>query len=214
MIQIEKLGIFLSKPVAVILVGIYLLQSALLVYLVRDKFHLEQQIDFQQKQIGEFEEKLQILNAIEGFQIGFSDDEVRSLTEVIYSESNKYDYDPMFILAVILVESSFKRGQQSEKGAMGLMQMIPYVGEDVAQRAGVVWEGSHTLHDYESSIKLGTLYLFEQIMQFKDVRKALVAYNMGETRLRNLMRAKAPLPKEYFTKVMKNYKMLKETYCS
>jgi soluble lytic murein transglycosylase len=212
MIQLEKLGIFLSKPVAFLLVVIYLLQSALLIYLVKNKFDLEKQISFQQKRITELEEKLQIFKAIDDFQIGFSDDEVSRLTEVIYSESNKYEYDPMFILAVILTESSFKKGQKSSVGARGLMQVVPFVGKDVAPRAGVNWEGSTTLFEPESNIKLGTLHLFEQILMFGDVKKAILSYNLGESRLRGLMRTNKPLPASYLNKVMKNYKMLKETY--
>lgn len=212
MIQIEKLGIFLSKPVAMILVAVYLVQSGLLVYLVKDKFDLERIIDFQQVRISEMEEKLRILNAIEDFQIGFNEREIRDLTEVIYTESKKYDYDPFFIVAVILVESTFKRNQESPVGAMGLMQMKPSTGEDVAGRAGVTWEGPEMLHDAQTNIRLGTHYLFEKIMEFKDVRKALMAYNVGETRLKNLMRANEPLPGAYFNKVMARYKMLKEKY--
>ncbi len=212
MIQLEKLGIFLSKPVAFLLVVIYLLQSALLIYLVKNKFDLEKQIVFQQKRITELEEKLQIFKAIDDFQIGFSDDEVSRLTDVIYSESNKYEYDPMFILAVILTESSFKKGQKSSVGARGLMQVVPFVGKDVALRAGVNWEGSTTLFEPESNIKLGTLHLFEQILKFGDVKKAILAYNLGESRLRGLMRTNKPLPANYLNKVMNNYKMLKETY--
>jgi soluble lytic murein transglycosylase-like protein len=212
MIQLEKLGIFLSKPVAFLLVVIYLLQSALLIYLVKNKFDLEKQIVFQQKRITELEEKLQIFKAIDDFQIGFSDDEVSRLTDVIYSESNKYEYDPMFILAVILTESSFKKGQKSSVGARGLMQVVPFVGKDVATRAGVNWEGSTTLFEPESNIKLGTLHLFEQILKFGDVKKAILSYNLGESRLRGLIRTNKPLPGNYLKKIMKNYKMLKETY--
>ena len=65
MIQYDKLGIFLSKPIALLLMLIYLLQSALLIYLIKDKFDLEQQINFQQKRISELEEKLQIFKAID-----------------------------------------------------------------------------------------------------------------------------------------------------
>ena len=60
MIQFEKLGIFLSKPIAFLLVLIYFVQSGLLVYLIADKFSLEKQISFQQKRINELEERLQI----------------------------------------------------------------------------------------------------------------------------------------------------------
>jgi len=49
-------------------------------------------------------------------------------------------------------------------------------------------------------------------LKFKDVKKALVAYNMGETRLRSLMRKNRPLPKTYLNRVVKYYEMLKENY--
>ena len=212
MIQFERLGIFLSKPVAFLLVLIYFVQSGLLVYLIADKFHLEKQITFQQKRISELEERLQIFKAVDDFQIGFNEEEVGSLAGVIYDESKKYGYDPLFVMAVILTESSFKRGQVSSKGARGLMQVIPFVGADVAKRAGVDWEGAQTLSQPEANIKLGTRHLFEQILKFGDVKKALVAYNVGETRLRSLIRRDRPLPKTYLQTVENNYRMLKETY--
>lgn len=212
MIQFEKLGIFLSKPIAFLIVLIYLLQSGLLVYLIRDKINLEKQIEYQQVRINELEERLQIFKAIDDFQIGFNEDEVRRLTDVIYRESKKYHYDPMFTLAIILTESSFKRGQKSHVGARGLMQVVPFVGEDVALRAGVDWEGSHTLFEPEANIKLGTLHLFEQVLKFGDIKKALLSYNIGEARLRGLIRGNKPLPKAYLNRVLQKYQMLKETY--
>ncbi len=212
MIQFEKLGIFLSKPIAFLLVVVYLLQSGLLVYLIKEKFDLERQISFQQKRITALEEKLQIFKAIDDFQIGFSDDEVRKLTDVIYTESKKYQYDPMFVMAIILTESSFKKGQKSPVGARGLMQVVPFVGEDVASRTGVEWEGSQTLFEPEANIKLGTFHLFEQILKFGDIKQALVSYNLGESRLRGLLRKDQPVPKDYLNKVLETYKMLKETY--
>jgi soluble lytic murein transglycosylase len=212
MIQFEKLGIFLSRPIAFLLVFIYFIQSALLVFLIYDKFDLQKQISFQQDRIKELEEKLQIFEAIDDFQIGFTDEEVNQLTNVIYDESKKYKYDPMFVLAVILTESSFRKRQESEVGAKGLMQVVPFVGEDLAERSGLDWGGDEMLFEPETNIKLGTLHLFEQILKFGDVNKALVSYNMGETRLRGLLKKNAPLPQKYIKKVMENYKMLKDTY--
>lgn len=212
MIQFEKLGIFLSKPVAVFLVLIYLVQSSLLFYLITNKFELEDQIRFQNKHIDELEEKLQIFKAIEDYQIGFNDQEIGKLTNVIYEQSNKYQYDPMFVLAIILTESSFKKGQKSGFGARGLMQVVPFVGKDLANRSGISYNGSESLFELETNIKLGTLHLFEQILKFGDINKALVAYNMGETRVRGMLRRNTPLPKKYLNKVLENYKMLKENY--
>ncbi len=212
MIQYEKLGIFLSKPIALLLVVIYLVQSALLVYLIKNKFDLEHQVNFQQKRISELEDKLQILKAIDDFQIGFNEEEVSQLSEVIYNESKKYEYDPLFVMALILTESSFKKDQTSGYGARGLMQVVPFVGEDIASRAGVNWSGQETLRNSESNIKLGTLHLFEYILKFGDVKKAIMAYNVGEGKLRDLIKTNQPLPEGYLKKVMDNYGMLKETY--
>ena len=212
MFQFEKLGIFLSKPIALLLVLIYLIQSGLLVYLIADKYDLEKQISFQQDRIVELETKLQVFKAIEDFQIGFNDDEVRELTDVIYTESKRYEYDPMFVLAIILTESSFKKGQRSHVGARGLMQVVPFVGKDLAERSDVEWDGSSTLFEPKANIKLGTQHLFEQILKFGDVKKALVAYNVGETRLRSIIRRNKPIPKNYLNKVMERYQMLKENY--
>jgi soluble lytic murein transglycosylase len=212
MIQIEKLGIFLSKPIAVVLVLIYLLQSGLLAYFVMDKYDLEKQIRFQQSRIAELQEKLQILKAIEDFNIGFTDGEVRQLADVVYTESKKYSYDPMFILAIILTESSLRKWQVSEQGARGLMQVQPFVAKAAAGRAGIDWMGPYSLFESETNVKLGTYYLFEQILKFGDINKALVAYNMGETRLRGLIKENRPLPRAYLKRVWDNYTMLKETY--
>lgn len=212
MIQFEKLGIFLSRPVAFLLVLIYLMQSTLLIYLIRDKLYLEKQIDFQQSRIDELNEKLQIFKVIDDFQIGFTDDEVARLSKVIYNESKRYGYDPMFIMAIILTESSFKKGQKSSVGARGLMQVVPFVGKDLAARSGVEWEGSKTLFEPEINIKLGTFHFFEQILKFGDIKKALVSYNVGEARLRGLIRGNKPIPNNYLNKVLEKYKMLKETY--
>jgi len=39
-----------------------------------------------------------------------------------------------------------------------------------------------------------------------------MAYNVGETRLRGLIRQNKPLPRKYLNRVLDNYKMLKEKY--
>jgi Transglycosylase SLT domain len=212
MIKYEKLGIFLSKPIAFLFVLVYLLQSVFIVLLVRDKFDLERQIDFQQKRVTELEEKLKILQVIEDFQIGFTDKEEAELAEVIFSECNKYDYDPLFLLSLILTESSFRNYQVSAKGAEGLMQIRPLTGRSLAGKIGVDWEGEQTLRQPELNIRMGSLHLFEMILKFKDVRKALISYNLGETELRSRMSLNRPLPKLYLDKVMNNYEMLKERY--
>lgn len=210
--QISKLGIFLSMPVAILFVLIYLSQSVLIIYLIREKFELEKQINFQRQRISELEEKLQIMQVIEDFQIGFSDEQKQRLATVIYDECRKYDYDPLFLLAVIYTESSFKKGQVSSVGAEGLMQIRPFVGKSLAHKMGLDFEEDHTLFNPDVNVQLGSLHLFEMILKFKDVRQAIISYNLGEAALRDKLRKERPVPKAYLNKVMENYKMLKEKY--
>jgi membrane-bound lytic murein transglycosylase MltF len=212
MLEYNRLGIFLSRPVAILFVLIYLSQSILIIYLVREKFDLENQLTHQRQRISELEEKLKIFQVIDDFQIGFTDKEKQQLADVVFSECEKYDYDPMFLMAVILTESSFKRKQISSSGARGLMQIRPFVGKSLANKMDMQWEGSDMLMQPEVNVQMGSRHLFDMILKFKDVRKAIISYNLGEAELRSRLREDKPLPSSYLNKVMENYKMLKERY--
>ncbi len=212
MIHLEKAGIYLSKPITYVLVLIYLAQSGLLMFLIHDKYELENQIQFQQTQITELEEKLKIFKVIDDYQIGFTDEEKGRLANVIISECDRYGYDPLFLMGLIITESSFKRGQISHMGAQGLMQVMPPVGRTLARGSGMAWEEGETLFDFESNIKLGSLHLFRQILQFKSVDRGIISYNQGETSLRRKIRQNKPLPKAYLKKVIAKYQELKEKY--
>ena len=209
---IRKIGVIVSKPVGFLLILLYVAQTGLIVYLFHDKFEKEKVLRQQQIKIIELEEKLKILNIIEDFEVGFSDKEVGELTRVIYDESKKYGYDPLLILALILAESSFRKGQVSEMGAQGLMQVKPSVGYDLAKRRGLNWKGEFSLFEPAFNIQLGALYLFELILKFKDVKKALIAYNVGEDALKLRLSSGQKLPTYFLRKVLSQYKELKEKY--
>jgi hypothetical protein len=216
---IRKIGIIVSKPISFLLILLYIAQTGFIGYLVHARFEREKVLRQQQMQIQGLEdkikileEKLKILNIIEDFQVGFNEDEVGELTQVIYNESKKYGYDPLLILALILAESSFRKGQVSEMGAQGLMQVKPSIGYDLVKRRGLDWKGELSLFEPAFNIQLGTLYLFELILEFKDVKKALVAYNVGEDALKLRLRSGEEMPVYFLSKVLKTYKGLKEKY--
>jgi soluble lytic murein transglycosylase len=216
---VKKIGIIVSKPIGVLLILLYLAQTGFIAYLVHDKSEKQKTLGQQQMRIQELEEKLKImeeklkiLNIIEDFQVGFKEKEVGELTQVIYDESKKYGYDPLLIVALILAESSFRKGQVSEMGAQGLMQVKPSIGYDLAKRRGLNWQGELSLFEPAFNIQLGTLYLFELILKFKDVKKALVAYNVGEDALKLRLRSGEKMPVYFLSKVLKTYKRLKEQY--
>ena len=202
----------ISRPVAFILVLIYMIQSMALLYLIYDKYENERLIFRQQAQIRELKEKLVIQDIIQDLQSNLGPGEIGRLTNTVYTESKKYGYDPLFLLAVIKVESSFKKRAVSNKGAMGLMQMKPSTGSDLARRGGIDWSGKYNLFDPKYNVRLGSLYLYELILKFKYLKHAIVAYNLGETETRRRLRSDEPLPRSYVERVLDAYNDFREKY--
>ena len=55
------------------------------------------------------------------------------LAEVILFESVSHRIDPLFVLALIKTESTFYNWSRSDNGAVGLMQIRPATGEELAE---------------------------------------------------------------------------------
>ena len=211
---IRRAGVIVSRWLTVFLVMIYLGQAAAIAYLIYDKLETQRTLNQQQQRIKELEEKLKIFHIIEDFQVGFNQKEVGELTEVIHGESKKYGYDPLLLISIILTESSFMRERVSYLGAEGLMQLKPSVGFELAQRRNLQWLGEKSLFVPTLNIRLGALYLFELILKFKDVKHALIAYNVGEENLRLCIREGRTAPDGFLYRVMHRYRDLKEKYSS
>jgi soluble lytic murein transglycosylase len=216
---IRQAGVMISKSVSFALIFIYVTQTTVTVVLLLHYMEKAETVEKQQAEIASLrqeveslKEKLQIFEVIKDFQIGFTDEEIAKIGEVIYAESKKYGYDPFLLLAMIMTESSFKKGQVSDVGAQGLMQIRPFVAKDIAERYNLDWEGQYPLFKPGFNIRIGSLYLFELILKFRDVRKALVAYNIGEGALRERISLGMGLPKLFVNRIRDNYMMLKERY--
>jgi soluble lytic murein transglycosylase len=122
---------------------------------------------------------------------------------LIDAESRARGVDPFLVAAVAAKESSFRRTATSHKGAMGLMQIRPFVGEDVANRFEIEWSGPEVLHDPETNIRLGTHYLVELIERFDgDMHLALAAYHRGPTRVAIRVAEGLPLRSRYAESVL------------
>jgi soluble lytic murein transglycosylase len=130
------------------------------------------------------------------------------LAEAIYEESVRYNWDPKLILALIAIESSFQNQSVSEKGAKGLMQLMPYVAESLAQELGIEWNGDPTLFNPFLNIRMGVHYLSQLILDFEDLRVALVAYNYGPTYVKGLIERNERIPGNYSRKVLTAYQTL------
>ncbi len=116
--------------------------------------------------------------------------------------------DPVLVLAVIRQESHFKANAHGAGNSIGLMQVRPFVGADVARRHNIPWAGAKTLLDPAANVQIGACYLGEMLEMFHDPALAIAAYNMGPTRVRRMV-ARGHIPKPaYLTSVLKHFQAL------
>ena len=150
----------------------------------------------------------QIVQVLAHYKTGLKKDRLQHVPEWIMKESSKYGYDPLLLTALIINESSFYNWAQSNKGALGLMQVRPATGEAMAMEIRMKWKGKSTLHDPEANIALGAYYLNKMILRFGDLGLALEAYNHGPSQLSRYLR-KGYRPKRYSQKVFQQYNRLR-----
>ena len=97
------------------------------------------------------------------------------MQDVIDSAADKYNIDNELIRAIIQVESGWNTGAVSNKGAQGLMQLMP----KTAAMLGV-----SNPFDPAENIDGGARYISDLTDKYKgDVEKALAAYNAGPARV-------------------------------
>jgi soluble lytic murein transglycosylase-like protein len=139
------------------------------------------QVSFQQSYDRKIKEKIR--KVISEYQRRMDPQHFEEIPGMILAESKIYGYDPMFVTALIITESSFDNKARSNRGAMGLMQILPRTGVALASEKEMEWKGSPTLYNPEINIALGTYYLNKLENRFGDLNLALEAYNHGPTRL-------------------------------
>ena len=150
----------------------------------------------------------EIAEVLERHQTGLENVTKEELAEAIYEEAIYYNHDPKFILALIAIESSFQNGSVSDQGAKGLMQLMPYVAQSLAQELSIEWRGDHTLFDPFINIRMGIYYLSQLILDFDDPKVALTAYNYGPTYVKGLIEKKQRIPVNFYHRVLTVYQTL------
>ncbi len=153
----------------------------------------------------QFQKEEEIFRVLQRFKTGLPRAENKKLAWVIERESRKYGQDYRLILAVIKTESSFKYRARSQKGAKGLMQIKPYVGEAIAKDIDIRWEGDETLFNPHLNVKMGLHYLSRLLLRFGDLKVALTAYNRGPSFVRKQLKTRRELPLRYSNKVLEAY---------
>lgn len=139
---------------------------------------------------------------------------LQGLVQAIITDSEKFEFDPIFILAVIQTESRFNPDAIGTSGELGLMQIRPRTGAWLAKKFKLPWKGSQTLHDPVMNVRLGIRYFAQLREDFRGKPNHYVpAFNMGPTKMRRIQRIYASqsiedpnmYKREYAIRVMKNY---------
>ena len=116
-----------------------------------------------------------------------SKEELKDVAVMIYKESEQYKLDYRLVLAIMKVESNFKQDAVSSKGARGLLQVKPSHAKYIAHSLGIRWSGAQTLDKPDNNIKIGVHFFSKLMEDYDNVNMALHAYNIGPTRLKEIM---------------------------
>lgn len=140
-----------------------------------------------------------------------SEEDSRSIAESIVAESERHGYDPLFVQALVEVESTCRPTARSPAGAVGLIQLIPSTARDVARRSGIRWRGIDGLLRPEVSLEIGLQYLAELEDRLADPYLAVAAFNLGPGRVAG-MRPHHAQRLHYVRKVIGRYEGLLRAY--
>lgn len=121
----------------------------------------------------------------------------------IIQTASHYEVDPALIKAIIMAESGYNTKAVSNKGAKGLMQLMPKTAREM---------GVEDIFNPHQNITGGVQYFKQMVNRFNgDVKLALAAYNAGS---RKVLHYKGIPPfkatRYYIKKVLKYYQIYKD----
>lgn len=103
--------------------------------------------------------------------------------EIVKREAAEHGVDPLFLAALIRQESAFSAVVRSSAGAIGLMQVMPETGRELARVEDVRGFTTASLELPEINVHLGTKFWIDMARRFGDnFPLVLAAYNAGPSR--------------------------------
>jgi len=129
------------------------------------------------------------------------------VANAVIREANRYGFDPLFIMAMIQLESRFNPAARGGHGEIGLMQILPKTAKWVSDKNGLGYTNKKQLLDAELNIRIGVAYLAMLDKKFNRVHYSVAAYNMGPKNVRRVLASNSQ-PKIYYQKVKANYNQL------
>lgn len=116
---------------------------------------------------------------------------VRAYAPQLEAAGQRHGVDPELLALVMLVESGGHPGAESPAGAIGLLQVMPGTGREIAQRRGIAGFSPEQLRAPAVAIDFGAWYLADMLRTFqradgaggmdaqRGVELAVAAYNGG-----------------------------------
>jgi soluble lytic murein transglycosylase len=143
---------------------------------------------------------------LEGRRSGLSEAEIAQVATAIVREARIQGIDPNLVMAVIHIESRGNTFALSPVGAMGMMQIMPPTGEELAEKLDIPWRGAQTLFDPLVNVRMGIAYLKQLEGRYANTATALAAYNWGPGRIDSKIRRGVALPVSYSGSVLATYR--------
>ena len=127
----------------------------------------------------------------------------RLIHPIVIQAAYRYQIDPALVKAIIMAESGYNARAISNKGAKGLMQLMPAT----AQALGV-----EDVFNPKQNISGGVRYFKQLVNQFDgDVKLALAAYNAGSRNVRHYQGIPPfKATRYYIKKVFEYYQIYKD----
>ena len=102
--------------------------------------------------------------------------------DMVMSFAEERGLDPYLLAGLIRQESAFVPDIVSHAGAVGLMQVMPATGRELARAVGPQAFQRDALTTPEVNMHLGTRFLSDLLRRYPDLPLVLSAYNAGPSR--------------------------------
>lgn len=117
--------------------------------------------------------------------------------------AKQWKMDPDFLFAIIRQESAFNPGAVSPANARGLMQLMPFLGEQLAKQWKYkAYYSNRTLFFAKENLKFATYHLHQLQAQLPHPALMAAAYNAGAKRAANWWKRSPGLPLDVFVELI------------
>ena len=100
-------------------------------------------------------------------------------SEYVEKYAKENNIDSLLVYAIIKAESNFDDDAVSNKGAMGLMQLMDETAKEVATNELMEYNSEETLYNPEKNIQIGVKYFADLKEIFGNDAISIAAYNAG-----------------------------------